>query len=186
MSYFHVLNEELDNMKNGDSFLSKCTSFISRIFEANILLELRVEPYILLKAKALCEDIADQAEDDFKLSDLINLLYIDFIEWLKRPGDLASLNEIYRKISVRRENGLFLTVHNGDTFEFDIDEKAVYKILVKRDYVLRGEMFIYDVCGPEPELTIESILETFLIDFVQEFMMGKGDKMIERLIAALE
>ncbi|MFU2203104.1 hypothetical protein [Bacillus subtilis] len=187
MSYFHVLNEELDLMKSGDTFLSKCTSFVSRIFASNILLGLRFEPYILLKAKSLCEDIADQAEDDFKLSDLINLLYMDFIARVKRSGDLASLNEIYRKIIVRRDNGVSLSVHNGEKFVLGGgEEEAIYKILMKRDHVLRGEIFIYDVCGSDADLTIEEILEILLNDFVQAFMRGNGEKMIERLIAALQ
>ncbi|MCY8737538.1 hypothetical protein MOD71_18705 [Bacillus haynesii] len=186
MSTFHVLNEELDIMQSGNSLFSRCTSFISRFLGSNVLLELHFEPYMLLKAKSLCEDIAEQAEDEFKLSDLINLLYMDFIGRVKRSADLASLNEIYRRILVRRENAVRLSVHNGEKFELGSGDEAVYKILMKRDYVLRGEIFIYDVCGPDADMTIEVILETLLTDFVQAFMRGNGQQLISRLIEALD
>ncbi|MDG3045535.1 hypothetical protein OE903_23260 [Bacillus sp. B6(2022)] len=69
----------------------------------DITLELHLEPFVLLRARTICEDIEDLADEEFELEDLLGLLYKDFLKQVKRTSDIVSLRELYRRIEVKKQ-----------------------------------------------------------------------------------
>ncbi|MGQ9024191.1 hypothetical protein [Bacillus sp. 18-5] len=185
MTCYKVIHEELEMMSVTSS---KWSNLIRKAYKAimqDITLELQLEPFILLRAKTICEDIEDLAEEEFELEDLLGLLYKDFLKQIKRTSDIVSLRELYRRIEVRKNNYLKLSTYDGECVELRNEGLVTYRIKMKREDVLRGEVFLWDVAGEDVEISIGEIIEISLNEFVAEFMRGKGKFIVQKLIRSL-
>lgn len=185
MTCYRVLHEELD-MMSGTS--SKWSNLMRKAYKAimqDISLELHLEPFVLLRARTICEDIEDLAEVEFGLEDLLGLLYKDFLKQVKRTSDIVALRELYRRIEVRRNNYLKLSTYEGECVEIRNKSLITYRSKMKREDVLRGEVFLWDVAGEDVEISIGEIIEISLNEFVAEFMRGEGKNIVQRLINSL-
>ena len=185
MTCYKVIHEELDMMSGSSSKWSDLMRKTYRAVMQDITLELHLEPFILLRARTICEDIEELAEEDFELEDLLGLLYKDFLKQVKRTSDIVSLRELYRRIEVRRNNHLKLSTYDGEYVEIKNKGLVTYRIKMKREDVLRGEVFLWDVAGEDVEISIGEIIEISLNEFVAEFMRGEGTNIIQRLINSL-
>jgi len=185
MTCYRVIHEELDMMSRPSS---KWSSLMRKAYKAimqDITIELHLEPFVLLRARTICEDIEDLAEEEFQLEDLLGLLYKDFLKQVKRTSDIVSLRELYRRIEVRKNNYLKLSIYDGECVEIWNEGLVTYRIKLKRDDLLRGEVFLWDVAGEDVEISIGEIIEISLNEFVAEFMRGEGKSIVQRLINSL-
>jgi hypothetical protein len=188
-SQYNLIEEELfrlESEKEAKSIFSKLSDLIlSKLFEW-CEFNIKVPNYIYLRAKILCEDVELLSGYEFRVHELIYLLYRMFLHKMIKQDDPFY---IYQVINVRsldkpkvKRVGQFMDIEDYN------DKVKSVNVRIKRKYVLRGEVILRDLENivPNHNLTIEKILETIFIDFIKEYQSGSFKNAMNVLIQALE
>lgn len=187
---FHVLNSEIERLSNPSR------TFTDKLFDtalyflggsSSVLLKLRLQPYIYLRASVLCEDITVKAESkrNFTIINLIELLYEDFLVKVRNNNDLFL---VYQQLMAHLSRDPELKSYAGFYPSKDENKITSLDLYLSKKQVLRGEVFIRDLTFhvEELNLSIEVILETLLTDFVTQYCSGKVPMLLDDLIDNLE
>ena len=185
----NLLEEELSFI--GDKgFLSKILFNIAKT--SSIILTIDVPIPLYLRAEVFCEDVMELSEVSFNQTDLMNLLYNDFLLFAKKnPEPLA----IFRLLtSLESETGKLSYLEQqqeGNIFRLiqkDKEQKMqTLELRFRRKHALRGEILLADMEEVQPGhgFTLERVLTLLYCDFVDKFRKGNNTDAIKAIISSL-
>lgn len=163
------------------------------------LLTIRLPKYDYFRATMFVEDILSITEHEisFELSDLIAILYDDFLHQVING---TNQTELAKKLMQKRDKYLKPTqsvdssirvTDNHIRFvdrELPIKRQWVVKeLILKKRAALRGEVLLMDLQNVEPNFTlkIEQVISILVIDFVHEIKQGNNAKVMQAIIRQL-
>lgn len=150
---------------------------------------IRAENIDFLRAEILLEDLNEVTNQEYThltITDLILLLYYDFIHQIRH---MENSIEVARNI-LDKKKYYFLNYHAAAK-EHRSQQKKVwleYRMRIRRNLLLRGEIFIQDLSMNYPwfEITIEQLISMLFMDFTNELRKGNTSKHIRRIIQQLD
>jgi hypothetical protein len=178
-SRLDLLEEEMSAFED-NGFVDR---FLSTLLKSRkISLSLRLPSSSIIRAKVLCEDVSiiGDLEKEFTISDLISLLYDQFLLEV-RNGE--GLDLLYNRVMVRTSSLPIVKTANGIYQE--VKEKRLGKVMIKldRSEALRGEVLLDDMAGlyPDHGFRLEELLELITYDFIND-IPKKTNRLIVRQI----
>lgn len=132
-----------------------------------------IPEYISLRSSAFCEDIEEELDKPFTTSNLANVLFIDFLKYIKRSN---SIYDIYTRLNVRDITPTEITPYNteevygGVVFE-EVRGFELISAVIEHKNALRGELFLRDMLEtyPQHEFALEDVLQIIFYDFVNDY-----------------
>ena len=156
---------------------------------SNVHLKLLLPGDIFLRAKVLCDDVADLTEGRFRLEQLIEILWSDFINHVRKKQNPKNMYRLLMEYDQGTPN-IRLKKYDIKGIEevplYPIRKKATddeieyffYKM--NRKSALRGEIMLSDISTvyPQHPFTLERVLEIILIDFMVKYQKGEAENLI--------
>ncbi|MBP3953631.1 hypothetical protein [Bacillus suaedae] len=169
--------------------LSK-SNLITRVFvPQNTELRLMLPRDVYFRAMILCEDVRELTEERFKLSDLINHLWSDFIGFVREKQDIRGTYKLLLEYD-RGTPNVRIKKYSEITFEeiplYPIrktpvdDQTETYFLKINRRLALRGEVLLADIekIYPNHPFYLERVLEILLIDFIEKHSKGEAQEIV--------
>jgi hypothetical protein len=160
----------------------------------NTELRLMLPRDIYFRAQVLCEDVYELTENRFKLGDLVEMLWEDFIDYVRRKQDIKATYKLLLEYDQGTPN-----VRLKKYDEKNIDEVPLYPVRkkpvddeietffcrMKRKEALRGEVMLSDIAQvfPNHHFTLERVLEILLIDFIVKYSKGEAKEMLSNFLS---
>ncbi|QOY37022.1 hypothetical protein AWH56_005085 [Anaerobacillus isosaccharinicus] len=176
------------------------TTWLNIINYSTVFLDLTIPKSTYFRMKILCEDISDLSGSIFPQQKMLDLLWYDFINQIKR---VPNFNLIYDML-LERETKTIVTTRGviqerRNTFTFFEDEQLVVKKTIKtnesmnftyrinRKQALRGEVFLADMSQVQPNhhFTLERVLEIIYCDFIEKYKQGDAEKIVGEIVDSL-
>jgi hypothetical protein len=180
-SHLDLIGCELTKL-NDRTFADKALSFLLYSGK-NIHLKIYLPYEIHLRAEVFCDDIRELSEESFTQNDLLGILYEDF---LRENRAKESLFNLYRRLNVHEKKspsikGLYI---NEDEQEELYENVYEVTMRIKRKEALRGEVLLSDLSNfyPEHPFTLEMVLETIYIDFIEDIKKDGSHKAVKELL----
>lgn len=201
MSKYKLIEEELEYMEIKDGpFLDK---LIWNLSKKNLIeYKLHLAASVFLRLKVFCEDIEELSNTSYKIEDLINALYNDFLRFIKKEPDI---DQVFTRLSLQLDligKSMIQPIENDEnydrliykdtelvsTYKTKLPAFIILKMNINRKMALRGEIFLADMEEKYPthNFSIESILEILINDFINEVKNGKAKVLIESIIKRLD
>lgn len=184
-----LLKEELALIGSTDIF----GRFLQKVNKTStVLLTIEVPLNLYLRAEVFCEDIQDLSEMPFSQTDLINLLYNDFLTYAKKNPDPLALFRLLTSLDQQAGKDVRLEKQGKSVFKLiqkDVQqERKTLQLRMRRKFALRGEVLLSDLEEVQPNhgYTLERIFELFYIDFIDKFRKGDNAAAIQNILALLE
>lgn len=183
MRSFSELNLIEKEMKKG---------LVGKLFvPTNVTLKLLIPKEIYFRANILCDDVSSTIVANFKICDLIELLWNDFLDDVIEH---QKIKEIY-KLLLDYDRGT-PNVRLSHYQRSKIEEVPLYPIRkpfgetetfyckMKRKIVLRGEVMLSDISTiyPQHPFSFERVLEILLIDFITKYQKGEAVSILESIM----
>ncbi|MGX2958067.1 hypothetical protein JNUCC23_02090 [Peribacillus sp. JNUCC 23] len=159
---------------------------------SSVLLTIKVPLTLYLRAEIFCEDIQDLSETKFDQNDLIDLLYNDFLLFVKKNPNprshfklLTSLDrEAGKDSGLEKKEGesVFKLIHK------DKEQKMQsIEMRMRRKHTLRGEVLLADIEEVQANhgYTLEKVFELLYIDFIEKFRTGDNTGAIDNILSLL-
>ncbi|HHW36846.1 MAG TPA: hypothetical protein GXX18_06335 [Bacillales bacterium] len=165
--------KERKELKNGGLF-RKVLYFILNRRNPKHIFNFYVPEYLYMRAISFCHDIEREINDSFTIGELTDILYFDFLEYVRKANDI---NTVHKRLAARdlAPAKVFQTedVHNGVVFEeirgFEMIETCIdHKDALKGEFLLRDMLEIYT----DHTFTLENILEIVFCDFIDDYRRG--------------
>lgn len=142
--------------------------------------------YLYIRSLSFCEDVESEIDDNFDAAQLAKILYIDFLEYVKRSNNI---HDIYRRLLARDLSPTIIKPYYSDNsysgvlFEemrgFEkVSVQLPHKLALKGEFLLRDMLEIY----PDHTFTLENILEIVYCDFVDDYRKGLIKNPIDKII----
>jgi hypothetical protein len=167
---------------------------MARIFiSMNTELRLMLPRDIYFRAQVLCEDVYELTEERFKLGHLVEMLWEDFIDYVREKQDIKNTYKLLLEYDQGTPN---VRVKKYD--DKNVDEVPLYPVRkkpiddeietvycrMKRKDALRGEVMLSDIAQifPQHPFTLERVLEILLIDFIVKYSKGESQEIVYKLL----
>ncbi len=147
---------------------------------------------IYFRAQVLCEDVYDLTENRFKLRDLVEMLWEDFIDYVRRKQDIKATYQLLLEYDQGTPNVRLKKYDEKNIEEVPlypvrkppVDEVEVFYSKMKRKDALRGEVMLSDIAQvfPNHHFTLERVLEILLIDFIVKYSKGEAQKIVKEFL----
>ncbi|MED4353554.1 hypothetical protein P9265_14655 [Schinkia azotoformans] len=133
-----------------------------------------VPEYLYLRSCSFCSDIEREIDDTFTIGELADILYFDFLEYVRKTNDI---NTVYKRLAARdlAPARIFQTedVYNGVIYEeirgYEMIETRIdHKDALKGEFLLRDMLEIYT----DHKFKLENILEIVFCDFIDDYRRG--------------
>lgn len=135
-----------------------------------------VPHYIYIRAGSFCDDVADEIDGRFTHLELAQVLFTDFLEYMKRKNDL---HDLHKRLQTRDLSPTSIKhyqtdeAHAGVVFEEfrgfeEIKTRLRHKDALRGECILRDMLEIY----PDHQFTLENVLEIVFCDFVDDYRKG--------------
>ncbi|WP_273848306.1 hypothetical protein [Halalkalibacter alkalisediminis] len=172
----------------------KPSSFMTRIFiPMNTELRLMVPRDIYFRAQVLCEDVYELTENRFKLGNLVEMLWEDFLDYVRRKQDIKATYQLLLEYDQGTPNVRLKKYDEKNIEEVPLypvrkpsidDEVEVFYSKMKRKDALRGEVMLSDIAQlfPNHHFTLERVLEILLIDFIVKYSKGEAQKIVKEFL----
>jgi hypothetical protein len=142
--------------------------------------------YLFIRSVSFCEDVAAEIEGRFDPGDLARVLYMDFLEYVKKHNDPHLL---YKQLNARDLSPATIKpystdeVYKGVNFEemrgFEpVQTRLDHRQALKGEFLLRDMLEIYQ----DHHFTLESILEIVYCNFVDDYRKGIIKKPIDKIV----
>lgn len=176
-SRLDLISQEYERISSPTLF-ERVLCRLQRTREVQITINLPVELY--LRGEILCEDIMELGElERFTISDLMNILFDDFLKVIKFEHNLQDL---HKRLASRTPITINVNEYLDET---DIEESSSTDVVhthirLARKDALRGEVLLCDLekVFPLHGFTLESVLQVILTDFLNEYQRGNHSKTI--------
>uniref|UniRef100_A0A1S2MFX2 Uncharacterized protein n=2 Tax=Anaerobacillus isosaccharinicus TaxID=1532552 RepID=A0A1S2MFX2_9BACI len=176
------------------------TTWLNIINYSSVFLDLTIPKSTYFRMKILCEDISELSGSIFPQQKMLDLLWYDFINQIKR---VPNFNLIYDML-LERETKTMVTTREviqerKNTFTFFENEQLVVQKAIKtnesmnftyrinRKQALRGEVFVADMSQVQPNhhITLERVLEIIYCDFIEKYKQGDAEKIVGEIVEAI-
>lgn len=136
---------------------------------SSLLLNIYIPVPVYVRGKAFCEDIQELSELEFTQADLINILYHDWLLFVKRTNNLMTLYNLLTSLepNEKQKKSTFFTGESGTP-------KKRLHVQIKRRQLLRGELLLADLEGKVPKhgYTVERVFELLYMNFMSKHKNG--------------
>jgi hypothetical protein len=160
-------------------------TFFKRIFvAANVHLKLLVPSDIFFRSQVLCEDVCDLTEERFKLDHLVEMLWSDFLNNVRKKQDIKNTYKLLLEYDQGTPNVRLKRYDVKGIEEVPLypvrkkndDQIERFYCKMKRKLALRGEVMLSDISKvyPQHPFTLERVLEILLIDFMIKYERGEA------------
>ncbi|WP_157930356.1 hypothetical protein [Mycobacteroides abscessus] len=195
-SQVNLLSEELDSSYQGRGIVDRV--FYRLMKQSSVMVHLNIPKPIYFRAEIFCEDVQELSEILFTHNDLLDLLYHDFLLYVKKNSDPQSLYNLLIQINhnpaaVKHyievdEVNEYLPVLSKTINPAD-REKNIQTLVfrTKRKQALRGEVLLADLAEvyPDHHFTLEMVLEMLYIDFVEKLKRGENPQALNNIVRML-
>lgn len=132
-----------------------------------------VPQYMYIRAVSFCEDIEVEIEKSFTIGNLAEILYIDFLEYVRKTNDLHNVHNRLQTRDLSPTNIKHYStdeIHKGVIFEefrgFEqITARLEHRDALKGEFLLRDMMEIYK----DHTFSLENVLEICFCDFIDDY-----------------
>lgn len=173
---FRAYDHELKSLSQvpGSFFERAIERFFNRFLSVNLYkYSFRIPSSTYLRAEMLCEDISEEAELAFELSDLIGILTEDFLRSIRRNPN----PEYVYKGLVTRDRRKPIVIHSDAEISNVRDyrcQTVQLHVQLRRRQALKLEIFLadlFEVYNQAP-FYVEDVLEILLCDFIYCYKNG--------------
>lgn len=152
-----------------------------------VQLGIHIPVELYLRGEILCEDIMEMGElDAFTLSDLVDILFQDFLKIMKQEHNVIDL---HKRLQQRAPIVIHLNEDDENELHALIEKGKVYTVIrLARKDALRGEVILCDMekVFPSHGFTLESVLQVIVTDFLMEYQHGNhSNSLIEEILSKL-
>ena len=184
-SNLDLIGEELKKLED-KTWTDKAFSFL--FFSGKYVhLKIHIPNNLFLRAEVFCDDIRELSEEDFSQNNLLEILYEDF---LRENRARESLFNLYTRLSVHEKKspsiqGLYI----HDDYKQDLYEDThALTLRIRRKEALRGEVLLSDLSNfyPDHPFTLEMVLETIYIDFLDDIKKDGSHKAVKELLKRMD
>ncbi|WP_209124454.1 hypothetical protein [Alkalihalobacillus sp. BA299] len=184
-SKLDLIGNELTKLKD-KTFAEKALSFL--LFSGkNVHLKIYIPNDLYLRAEVFCDDIRELSEDEFDQNILLGILYEDFLR-VNRAKE--SLFNLYRRLTVHEKKSPSIKGLHIDDYYHDDPYEDTHELTVRiqRKEALRGEVLLSDLSNfyPDHPFTLEMVLETIYIDFLEDIKKDGSHKAVKELLKRME
>ncbi|WP_066415233.1 hypothetical protein [Sutcliffiella cohnii] len=179
-SRLDLIGEELMKLQD-KKITDKIISFLINTSKY-VYVKLDIPADLYVRANVLCDDIETLSEEEFDQNRLLSILYDDF---LRENRMKEALFQLYQRLTVHDRRapsikGLY-EIHNQ---RIENDEYYELTVRIKRKEALRGEVLLSDLSNvyPKHPYTLEMVLETIYIDFLNDIKKGGNYKAVKELL----
>lgn len=135
-----------------------------------------VPNYLYLRSVTFCEDVEEDIGKPFGPNDLAQVLYIDFLHYIKKTNDL---HDLFKRLTARDIAPPVIAPYNTDAayngvifdevrgFE-EVAAGLAHKEALRGEYLLRDLLEVYQ----DHNFTLEHILQIVFCDFVDDYRKG--------------
>jgi hypothetical protein len=186
-----LLTEEFAMIPFATDFIGKLLYKMNK--NSSILLNVDVPLNLYLRGEVFCEDISDLSEFSFDQKDLLNLLYNDFLLFVKKNPDPRALFRLL--VSLDEESGKDASLQKqqgASIFKVVYTEKnqktQTFEVRMRKKLALRGEVLLadMDLAYPDHGYTLERILALLYCDFIDKYRKGDNVEAINKILSILE
>lgn len=192
-SQANLLSEELVNSYQGAGFIDKVLYRLVK--QSSAVVYLTIPRPIYFRAEIFCEDVQEMSEMVFTHNDLLDLLYHDFLVYIKKNPDPQALYNLLIQIN-HNPAAVKHYVEVGETNEYlpsltknTVRENNIQTLVIKmkRKQALRGEVLLADLAEvyPDHHFTLEMVLEMLYIDFVEKLKRGENPQALNNIVKML-
>lgn len=167
-----LLKNRKENEVSGGIF-SSINNFLFYPRNSKYKFSFYVPEYIYLRSVSLCEEIEEEIEKKFTVSDLARILYIDFVEYIKRTNDI---HNVHTRLKARSLTPTAIKPFNtDDVYEGVIFEEhrgfEIIETRIEHKKALRCELLLKDMLEiyTEHNFILENILEIVFCDFINDY-----------------
>jgi hypothetical protein len=189
-SQANVLTYELSQMSGGGDWLSRLLYKLNKT--SSVILTIEIPLNLYLRAEVFCDDIEELSEVIFTQKDLIELLFNDFLLFVKKNQDPTDLFRLLTSLDLAAGKERGLQQENATTFKTMYKETTqkmqTIKVSLKRKSALRGEVFLADLeeVYPNHGYSLERVLEMLYCDFIDKFRKGNHSDAVNNILKVLE
>lgn len=188
----NLLREEFNSYSGG-----MFDKVLGRLLNTNdVLLMLNIPKSLYFRGEIFCDDIEDLSNVQFNQYHLMEILYNDFLMYIKRN---PNPQVIYSKLLQLKESDVPIYTYTKDMSKNQLsniidmakqtngEHYKVFQFRMKKKSALRGEVLLADLyeAFPEHQFTLESVMELLYCDFICQIKRGDGEKAVESIVKTL-
>lgn len=189
-SEMNLIESEMKYLSLPSDWLGQALHKMSKTGTVTVKLQLPVP--VVLRAQAFCEDIEELSGTTFNQTNLLDLLYNDFLLYAKKNPEpkiifkmLTTIDEESGKDRglVQEGKTVFKTVYQNKNYS-----EKMLPFKVKRKHALRGEILLADLeeIYPDHNYSIELLLKLLYCDFIDKFRKGHNKDAVKNILASLQ
>ena len=189
------MSEELNFSFEGMKFIDRALYRLTKT--SSIQIRLNIPRPIYFRAEIFCEDVQELSEMMFAHNDLLDLLYHDFLVYIRKNSNPQALYNLLTQIDrnpapvVRyieeepNEYSTILSRNENPAVREGNTQTMVFQM--KRKQALRGEVLLADLAEvyPDHHFTLEMVLEMLYIDFVEKLKRGENPQALNNIVKML-
>jgi hypothetical protein len=189
---YTIYDEELNEQTyNPTGIFDKLLHNVSRKFSSTIDLKYTITVPVseFLRGELFCEDISEVIDKSFTQTNLISILFDDFLYQAKHRKNLYDL---YRELhSGTQQQPIEIFHYRGGHEKLHINQEAQRKkdidCTIKRKKALRLEVILSDLANLEPEITfsVNDVLQFIYSNFIQKYKNGTLTNELENIVKRL-
>ncbi|QOK29988.1 hypothetical protein IIE26_26845 (plasmid) [Cytobacillus oceanisediminis] len=186
---YELIQEELKDLiysKKG-GLRERIYDSMYRLFIANraIKYSFLVPSSDYLRAELLCEDISIESGYIFTHTDLLNLLFRDFLINMRRIPDH---HKIHSELAARDQRPPLICKNGQEQKVHNSKEYIKIEFVVNRRDALRVEVFLADVneLYPDTPFMVPDVIQILYCDFIKAYRTGGMKDVVNRIISHLE
>lgn len=145
-----------------------------------------VPSYLYIRANQFCRNINRRIDGTFIISDLVRVLYEDFLEYAIETNNIDA---IFKKLQVRDLSPAVISTGENSDYIFE-EVRGYEQVIVELDHEssLQGEFILRDMIEiyKDHNYTLENILEIIFVDFIDDFRKGLIKNPMDKIINLLE
>lgn len=186
-SNLNLIGEELSLLKP----MSEAKGFLNKMLDgwlysptSRVTLKIPVPGHMYIRARCFCDDVSEVQGERFRHVQLIDILYHDFLYFIRKNNDPQSIYNMLRL----KDGTIVISEHEDeriiDTLDDESDYIAEFSYSMARKDALRGEYILSDLSKvyPDHDYTLERVIQILYCDFIDEYSKGKMQNVVERII----
>lgn len=168
------------------------TTWLNIVNLSSVILELNIPDNTYFRMKILCEDISELSGQLFNQQKMIDLLWGQFIDQVKRVPNFEMVHDMLIeredkrsvvKKEIKQQKNTFTFFENTYNAAVKTNKKTI-QYRMNRKQALRGEIMLADISEikPDHQLTLERVLEIIYCDFIEKYKTGESEQVVEQII----
>lgn len=179
----------MDSVVSSSYQLLNIVKSISQLFSFNKVINIQVPTNIIKRAELMCMYIEDDINCDFKIDNLMMLLYMDFVKYaIKNYNPNRVIKEVYRK---REDVSDTLDIQiNGQVHKVKREESIKYSTLevkIPKKEFEKGQLILDELealynCN----VSFEMMFANLLINFIEDYKTGVNKRAYTSIVKILK